>query len=109
MSALDTIAAVGVSSLAGTAQASPTPAPAAPTRSSPLGSFGALLNSGLSQVDEKIATADQLVRSFTLDESSVPLHQVTIALEEARLAVEMAMQVRTRLVEAYREVMSMQL
>ena|SRR5688572_21770407 len=110
MSALDAIAAIGVSSLPGAAQASfPPPAQVAPTNTNPLGSFGDLLNNGLSQVDEKVATADRLVRSFALDESSVPLHQVTIALEEARLAVEMAMQVRTRLVEAYRELMNMQL
>jgi flagellar hook-basal body complex protein FliE len=37
----------------------------------------------------------------------VPLHQVTYALEEARLSVELAMQVRTRLVESYRELMNM--
>jgi flagellar hook-basal body complex protein FliE len=109
MSALDAIAAIGVSSLPGAAQALPTTSPVAPSTASPLGGFGNLLSDGLSQVDEKVATADRLVRSFALDESSVPIHQVTIALEEARIAIEMAMQVRTRLVEAYRELMNMQL
>jgi len=37
------------------------------------------------------------------------VHQVTLALEQARLSVELAMQVRQRLVESYRELMNMQL
>jgi flagellar hook-basal body complex protein FliE len=34
---------------------------------------------------------------------------VTYALEEARMAVELAMQVRSKLVDGYREIMNMQL
>lgn len=71
-------------------------------------SFGSILAAGMRQMEAKVATANDLVRQFTLDDS-VPLHQVTFALEEARLAVELAMQVRTRLVESYRELMNMQL
>ena len=71
-------------------------------------SFASILTEGLQNVENKLATANDLVRQFALDDS-VPLHQVTYALEEARLAVELAMQVRTRLVEGYRELMNMQL
>lgn len=71
-------------------------------------SFGSILTEGLRDVDGKVATANDLVRRFAVDDG-VPLHQVTYALEEARLAVELAMQVRTRLVESYRELMNMQL
>ena len=70
--------------------------------------FAGLFSRGLEQMEQKIDTANAMVRAFTLDES-VPVHQVTIALEEARIAVEMTMQVRTRLVEAYRELMNTQL
>ena len=59
-------------------------------------------------MDAKVARADQLVTRFALDDS-VPVHQVTVALEEARLSVELAMQVRARLVEGYRELMNLQL
>lgn len=59
-------------------------------------------------LDQRIATANDLVRQFAVDDS-VPVHQVTLALEEARLAVELAMQVRTRMVETYREFITMQL
>lgn len=70
--------------------------------------FESLLTGGLQAVDAKLARSEALVRQFAVDDS-IPLHQVTIALEEARLAVEMAMQVRARLVEGYRELMNMQL
>ncbi|MET0247977.1 MAG: flagellar hook-basal body complex protein FliE [Sphingomonas sp.] len=71
-------------------------------------SFGDILMSGLRGVDEKVATADKLVARFAVDDS-VPVHQVTIALAEAKLSVDLAMQVRSRLVEGYRELMNMQL
>ena len=70
--------------------------------------FGEVLMSGLRGVDQKIATADKLVQQFTVDDS-VPVHQVTMALEQARLSVELAMQVRSRIVEGYREIMNMPL
>jgi flagellar hook-basal body complex protein FliE len=71
-------------------------------------SFADILAAGLQNVDDRVATADSLVRSFALGDP-VPLHQVTAALEEARLAVEIAMQVRARLVETYRDFMAMQI
>jgi flagellar hook-basal body complex protein FliE len=70
--------------------------------------FGEILSGGMKQVESKVATANDLVRQFAVDDS-IPLHQVTFALEEARLAVELAMQVRGRLLESYRELMNMQL
>lgn len=72
-------------------------------------SFADVLGAGVAKVDAKLSSADALVRQFALDDTAVPLHRVTYALEEARLAVELAMQVRTRLVESYRELMGMQL
>ena len=74
----------------------------------PTQGFGALLLSGLHGLDAKLDQADALVRRFAVDDS-VPIHQVTMALEEARLSVELAMQVRSRLVEGYRDLMNMQL
>ncbi len=71
-------------------------------------SFQSLLTDGLKQMEGKVAKADELVRRFAIDDS-IPVHQVTYALEEARLSVELAMQVRSRLVEAYRDLMNMQL
>lgn len=104
MSAIDPVAAVTARladpvalPIGGLANVAPTGQPG----------FADILTTGLQSVDAKIGTADALVKSFALD-GSVPIHQVTAALEEARLAVEVAMQVRTRLVETYRDFMAMQ-
>ena len=71
-------------------------------------SFASVLSAGLDSLNTKLAHADDLVRRFALDDN-VPVHQVTFALEEARLSLELTMQVRQRLVESYRELMTMQL
>jgi flagellar hook-basal body complex protein FliE len=71
-------------------------------------SFASLLTAGLEDLQQKTDRADALVRAFAVDDT-VPVHEVTIALEEARLAVELALQVRNRLVDGYRELMNMQL
>ena len=72
------------------------------------GSFASLLADGIKSMESKVANADQLVKAFALDDS-VPVHQVTYALEEARLAVELGMQVRAKLLDGFRELMNMQL
>lgn len=79
----------------------------APVASSGPG-FGDMVKTGLQQIDAKVAHAEDMARAFALDDS-VPVHQVTMALEEARMSVELAMQVRQRLVDGYRELMNMQL
>ena len=79
---------------------------AAPQLAGP--SFADLLSQGLQGVDAKVAKADALMSAYAMGES-IPVHQVTIALEEARIAVEMAVQVRERLTETYRSFMNMQL
>jgi flagellar hook-basal body complex protein FliE len=78
--------------------------PTAPASSS----FSQMLMKGVEQVDQKLAAADSLAAKFAVDDS-VPLHQVTYALEQARLSLELMLQVRARLVEAYQEVSRMHL
>lgn len=70
-------------------------------------SFSQLLTSGLREVDAKVAKADAMVQAFA-EGQAIPVHQVTLALEQARLAVELATQIRSRLIETYREFMTMQ-
>jgi flagellar hook-basal body complex protein FliE len=74
----------------------------------PATGFGDMIMQGLHSIDARVDKADALVRQFAIDDS-VPVHHVTMALEEARLSVELAMQVRARLVEGYRELMNMQI
>ena len=84
--------------------------PASPVTTPPVAgaSFGQVLIQGLEGVDRRVANADAMVRAFTLN-GDVPIHQVTFALEEARLSVELMMQFRARLVESYQRMMEMQL
>lgn len=74
----------------------------------PQGDFSSMITEGLAKMDAKVAHADKMVTQFAIDDST-PIHKVTIALEEARLSVELAMQVRQRFVEGYRELMNLQL
>jgi flagellar hook-basal body complex protein FliE len=71
-------------------------------------SFSQLLTDGLQSVSTKQVQADNMVRAFVLDDS-IPVHQVTFALEQARLSLELMLQVRGRLVEGYQQLMNMQL
>ncbi|MFT3727137.1 MAG: flagellar hook-basal body complex protein FliE [Terricaulis sp.] len=70
--------------------------------------FAQMLHDGIAGVQTRLDHADQMVRAFTLDDA-VPVHQVTVALEQARISVELALQVRQRLVDGFREIMNMQL
>jgi len=95
------VAAVGTPAFA-------TPLPEAGGLARANNDFAALLIQGADAADHKVAHADALLSAFAMGDA-VPVHQVTLALEQARLAVELAVQVRTRLLETYRDFMSMQL
>lgn len=56
-----------------------------------------------SQIDAENATLD-LITGKTND-----IHQVMIASEEAKLSLELAVQIRNKLVDSYQEIMRMQL
>jgi flagellar hook-basal body complex protein FliE len=71
-------------------------------------SFRSMLLDGVASVDRKIGAAEAQVRAFAIDDS-IPVHQVTFALEQARLSLELMLQVRSRLVEGYQQIMGMQL
>lgn len=82
--------------------------PAAASPAGQPGSFGRMLLDGVEGVNQKLINADAQVAALALDDS-IPVHQVTYALEQARLSFELMLQVRSRLVESYQEIMRMQL
>jgi len=82
--------------------------PSAVGPSGPAGAFARMLLDSVDQVNQSVVQADQMVQAFAVDDS-IPLHQVTFALEQARLSTELMMQVRSRLLEGYQEIMRMQL
>lgn len=82
---------------------------AAPQALPPTGqSFGSMLLSGVMHTDASIQAAERAVEAFALG-GQTPPHQVMLALEEARMSLQFALQVRSRLVEGYQELMRMQL
>lgn len=71
-------------------------------------SFGEMLNRALEEVNAAQVRADQLEIKFLTGEVQ-ELHQVIIAMEQARLMTSLAVEVRNRLVEAYQEIARMQI
>lgn len=75
--------------------------------SSALESFEQILGSAVNSLTQKEAAAGQAVASLAAGED-VELHQVMLAMQEADISFQLALQVRNKLVEAYQEVMRMQ-
>jgi flagellar hook-basal body complex protein FliE len=70
--------------------------------------FEAMLRGGLAALEHGVGNAQAHVQALALGDA-VPTHRVMLALEDARLSLQFALAVRTRLVEAYQDVMRMQL
>ncbi len=69
--------------------------------------FAAALRAALGQADALQANRDEAVREMVagrVDEA----HDVMVAAEEAQLAFELMLEVRNRLLEAYQEIMRLQ-
>jgi flagellar hook-basal body complex protein FliE len=70
--------------------------------------FAGMLEGGVAEVERRIRVAEEGVANFATG-ADIPPHQVMLALEDARLSLQFALQVRTRLVEGFQELMRMQL
>ncbi len=68
--------------------------------------FGDLLLSALNQVNDAQATAVDLTQQMITDPESVNVHDVTIALAEANLAISMTKAIVDRALAAYREIIN---
>ncbi|MGC8828570.1 MAG: flagellar hook-basal body complex protein FliE [Verrucomicrobiia bacterium] len=77
-------------------------------KSNSVGSFENLLTNFVNQVNEKQNVADATVKGL-LSGQEVSLHQAVIAMEEANLSFSLMVEVRNKLVEAYQELMRMQI
>ena len=62
----------------------------------------------LADLNTQLQNADQLVRQLAAGETN-NLHHVMIELEKAKLNFELVMQIRNKALEAYQDVMRMQL
>lgn len=70
-------------------------------------SFGQMLNRALEQVNDAQVRADQTAEQFFTGRLQ-DIHQVTIAMEEARIMMDLAVEVSSKVVQAYQQVAQMQ-
>lgn len=71
-------------------------------------SFGDLLQQKLAELNNLQQQADALTTGYLAGKVE-DVHQVMLALEEADLSLQLAMQVRNKAVEAYQEISRMQI
>jgi flagellar hook-basal body complex protein FliE len=70
--------------------------------------FMRMLGSQVNELNSGINQADQAARALAAGEN-VPVHDVMIAMEHARLKLQLAVEVRNRVVDAYQNLTNMQL
>jgi flagellar hook-basal body complex protein FliE len=70
--------------------------------------FSELVSQGLEQVNQQLLTSQTDLQNLAVGNVQ-NLHQIMIRLEESKLSFQLMMQVRSRLLEAYQDVMKMQL
>lgn len=71
-------------------------------------SFIDTLKSSLDKVNDSQVNSEEITDKF-IKGDDVEVHEVMLATEEAKLSLQMAVQVRNKLVEAYQELNRMQL
>ncbi len=77
-------------------------------RTSSATSFSSLLESAINRVETSSSDAAKMTEKFIAGEG-VDLHSVALAGQKASLQFEMLLQVRNKVVQAYQEVMRIQL
>lgn len=66
------------------------------------------LNEKLNEVNDKQIEADDITQKFIKGEET-DVHKVMVSTQEAKLSLELAVQIRNKLVEAYQEFNRMQI
>lgn len=71
-------------------------------------SFSEILQAQLEKVNQLQKEADQLTQDLLTGDLD-HLHQLTIAAEQASLALQLTVEIRNKLIEAYQEISRMQI
>ncbi len=71
--------------------------------------FAALLKNSIDTVNETQQQAGELAKAFEKGETDVPLADVMVSLQKASVSFQAMVQVRNKLVEAYKDIMNMQM
>ncbi|MDE3075341.1 MAG: flagellar hook-basal body complex protein FliE [Chloroflexota bacterium] len=87
----------------------PTATAAVPVKDTPAAAtFGQFLKDAVSNYNQVQGQADNMIQRLATGDK-VDIHDVTLAIQKATITNQLAIQVRNRLVEAYQEVMRMQM
>jgi len=86
----------------------PSPVEANRGKGEPLETFGDLFKQALNRVSDAHLTAEHEIQRYLVGDAE-DTHTVMIAVAEARTMLQLAVQVRDRVVEAYREIRQMQM
>jgi flagellar hook-basal body complex protein FliE len=70
------------------------------------GSFGQLVTDGIADVNRQLIGNQVDLQKLAVGDAQ-NLHQIMINLEESRVSFQLMMQVRSRLLEAYQDIMKM--
>lgn len=73
-----------------------------------LNSFQDILKESLDKLNEKQVVADNITNDFIAGED-VEVHEMMLSMEEAKMSLQLAIQVRNKVVEAVQELTRMQL
>lgn len=70
-------------------------------------SFSEMFDNALKKLNDSQVKADNLTHGLITGEIE-DIHQVTIAMQEAKLTMELAVEIRNKVIEAYQEISRMQ-
>jgi len=84
------------------------PQPVAKPQAAATIDFGQMLGEGIAKMDSGLQAADTQLRAMAAGKD-VAVHDVMISMEQARMNLMFMVEVRNRAVEAYQELMRMQL
>lgn len=71
-------------------------------------SFASMIGDGVNNVNTNIRSAEVSMNAFALN-GNVPTHELMLTMEKAKFSLQVAVEVRNRLVEAYSELTRMQI
>jgi flagellar hook-basal body complex protein FliE len=74
----------------------------------PQTSFATMMLHGVERVNESLNVADATLQAVAVGEA-VPPHQAILAMEEAKMNLQLALQIRNKAVEGFQELMRMQI
>lgn len=82
--------------------------PAADGAGTPKAGFADALKASLGEVNRAQGEAARLSRDFTVGDPNTNLQDVVISMQKSTIAFQQAVQVRNKLVQAYHDIMNMQ-